>query len=77
MFNIYKLYPRNVYPNLSVDINSQAPGSSPRTFTVNIITCTHTRVCTHTHTSPTINRQEAKKIKLLSHEQLKREKSQI
>ena len=78
MFNIYKLYPRNVYPNLSMDINSQAPGGSPRTFTVNIMTRTPARVHaythTHTHSSPTINRQEAKKIKLLSHEQLKREK---
>ena len=88
MFNIYKLHPRNVY--LSMDVNSQAPEGRPRTFTVNMITCTHARARararahththTHTHThfsNNKMNRQEAQKIKLLSHEQLKREKSQI
>ena len=71
-----------------MDVNSQAPEGRPRTFTVNMITCTHARARarararthTHTHThfsNNKMNRQEAQKIKLLSHEQLKREKSQI
>lgn len=45
-----KLCPRTVYPNLSMGIPSQALGDSPRNFTVNIFTNTHT----HIHTSSTI-----------------------